>query len=286
MLEMAVLGLLKDQDMHGYELKKRITDVCGLSGAVSFGSLYPALARLERAGGVRVVSQAGAGAGGWAAGEARPPEAASGIEVPGPGTNRRLASRRRKIYGITPLGVRRFEELLTGREGSVEDERSFNLRLAFARHLPAEARIGMLERRRSVLRERLAHMTRDARPRRDDRYLRILGERQQEALERELSWLDGLVRDERLAGYRMGLPVFSPPAPVVPAPVVPPPAPPPAPVVPAPAEPAPPEPSSPGPPAAAAWRARSRGPGYRLVPLVSASQLQRGPLGEATPGAV
>ena len=46
-LEMAVLGLLKEQDMHGYELKKRLSDVFGLASAVSFGSLYPALARLE-----------------------------------------------------------------------------------------------------------------------------------------------------------------------------------------------------------------------------------------------
>ena len=55
-LEMAVLGLLKEQDMHGYELKKRLSDVFGLSSAVSFGSLYPALARLEAAGAVRVVT--------------------------------------------------------------------------------------------------------------------------------------------------------------------------------------------------------------------------------------
>ena len=58
-LEMAVLGLLKEQDMHGYELKKRLSDVFGLSSAVSFGSLYPALARLEAAGAVLVVTSPG-----------------------------------------------------------------------------------------------------------------------------------------------------------------------------------------------------------------------------------
>ncbi len=56
MLEMAVLGLLKEQDMHGYELKKRLSDVFGVPSAVSFGSLYPALARLEAAGAVHAVA--------------------------------------------------------------------------------------------------------------------------------------------------------------------------------------------------------------------------------------
>ena len=52
---MAVLGLLKEEDMHGYELKKRLSDVFGLPSAVSFGSLYPALSRLESAGASHVV---------------------------------------------------------------------------------------------------------------------------------------------------------------------------------------------------------------------------------------
>jgi len=46
-IEMALLGLLQDQDLHGYELRKRLTALVGLRGAISFGSLYPALARLE-----------------------------------------------------------------------------------------------------------------------------------------------------------------------------------------------------------------------------------------------
>src|SRR2546423_6646703 len=55
LLELAILGLLKEQDLHGYELKKRLTDTLGLFSGVSFGSLYPALARLEAAGAVKAV---------------------------------------------------------------------------------------------------------------------------------------------------------------------------------------------------------------------------------------
>ena len=47
MLELAILGLLKEFPLHGYELKKRLNDTLGHVWGVSYGSLYPALARLE-----------------------------------------------------------------------------------------------------------------------------------------------------------------------------------------------------------------------------------------------
>jgi DNA-binding PadR family transcriptional regulator len=167
---MAVLGLLKEQDMHGYELKKRLSDVVGLATAVSFGSLYPALSRLEGAGAVKVVED---GAGG---------------------------SRRRKVYGLTPSGSTMFDELLATSQGSAEDERSFSIRLAFARYLPPEGRLGLLEHRRAVLGERLAQVAARARARRDDRYMRVLADRQQESLSTDVSWLDRLIREERSSG--------------------------------------------------------------------------------------
>src|SRR4029079_7927427 len=56
MIDLAILGLLKEQDLHGYELRKRLAELPGArSGVVSFGSLYPALNRLERAGLVKAV---------------------------------------------------------------------------------------------------------------------------------------------------------------------------------------------------------------------------------------
>lgn len=171
-LELAVLGLLKEQQMHGYELKKQLSDVFGMPGAVSFGSLYPALARLEAAGAVRAV-ESGQG-----------------------------DSRRRKVYAITPAGASMFDALLATSQGTVEDERGFNLRLAFARYLPPEARLGMLEQRRAVLGERLAQLAARARARRDDRYVRVLAERQREALARDVSWLEGLIREERSGADR------------------------------------------------------------------------------------
>ena len=55
MLELAVLGLLKEQPLHGYELKKRLGETLGTLWGVSYGSLYPALRRLERSGAIEIV---------------------------------------------------------------------------------------------------------------------------------------------------------------------------------------------------------------------------------------
>src|SRR2546430_16851875 len=50
MLEFAILGILHEAPMHGYELRKRLFDLLGTLRAFSYGSLYPTLRRLLRAG--------------------------------------------------------------------------------------------------------------------------------------------------------------------------------------------------------------------------------------------
>src|SRR3954447_14673068 len=57
-IELAILGVLKESELHGYELKKRLREILGPLSSVSFGSLYPALARLEAAGCVKAVEAA------------------------------------------------------------------------------------------------------------------------------------------------------------------------------------------------------------------------------------
>lgn len=49
MLELAILGELTEP-LHGYELRKRLTETLGPFRTLSFGSLYPALHRLEAKG--------------------------------------------------------------------------------------------------------------------------------------------------------------------------------------------------------------------------------------------
>src|SRR4051794_41920729 len=50
MLELAILGLLYEAPEHGYELRKRLSVRLGGLRVISYGSLYPALRRLTRAG--------------------------------------------------------------------------------------------------------------------------------------------------------------------------------------------------------------------------------------------
>lgn len=192
MLELAILGLLKEQELHGYELKKRLSEMLGFASGVSFGSLYPALARLEQAGAVKAVEASptarltspmtGSLAGELAAFRAR--KAAS------------RGSRGRKVYGITQRGEALFEELLAAESQSSDDDRVFNLRLAFARYLPPDARVRMLERRRAHVMERLIQARARMKAGRDP-YARSLMEHDQEAAEHDLSWIDRLIAAER-----------------------------------------------------------------------------------------
>lgn len=191
-LDLAILGLLKEQDLHGYELKRRISDTLGVLSAVSFGSLYPALARLERAGAVRVV------------------EAATERLIPMTGSlggeraafRARMAAKRagrsRKVYGITPEGERLFEERLGSAQRSGDDSRSFSLRLAFARHLTPDARLRLLERRRADLERRLDQARAASRSNETlDSYGRSVVEHSNETTESDISWLDRLIEAER-----------------------------------------------------------------------------------------
>ena len=41
-LELAVLGLLHESPLHGYELRKRLNLLLGWARLLSYGSLYPA----------------------------------------------------------------------------------------------------------------------------------------------------------------------------------------------------------------------------------------------------
>jgi DNA-binding PadR family transcriptional regulator len=194
MLELAILGLLKEKEMHGYELKKRLTETLGMVSGVSFGSLYPALRRLEAAGAVTTVE----------AGDSAPPVPFTGSlggELAAFKARKMVTrnSRGKKVYGITQRGEALFAELLETESQSSDDDRTFNLRLAFARHLPADARLGMLERRRSFLLERRLQL-RTRVPTVRDTYLRSLVEHDHESAERDLTWIDRLIAGER-AGH-------------------------------------------------------------------------------------
>lgn len=206
MLDLAILGLLSEHEFHGYEIRKRLRDDLGLFANISFGSLYPALSRLELSGAVI----------GTESSPPTPAPASASIPLTGSlgGERAALRSRRagaarsstrgtkrsRKVYRITETGRRMFEELLAGEEPVGTDEaRSFGLRLAFARHLAPQARLGLLERRRDQLVRRLAaDQARAAAGGDFDSYTRSLVEHTTETTQHDISWLDNLIESEKL----------------------------------------------------------------------------------------
>lgn len=198
MIDLAVLGLLAENDLHGYELRKRLGDLRGLRLAISFGSLYPALGRLERAGYVKAVTSAahtpsapmsGSLVGELAAFRAQRRAAAGG-----------RGARGKKVYGITDAGRQRLIELLT--DPDVSDDREFPVRVAFCHLLPPEERLALFRRRRAELVRRIEERQRTPGDRGVNTYLRWLLERDTAALEADIAWLDRLIENERAAASR------------------------------------------------------------------------------------
>jgi DNA-binding PadR family transcriptional regulator len=174
MLELAILGLLKERSMHGYQLSKRLTDSLGGFWRVSYGSLYPSLKRLERQGAVEQIFDS------------------------------QEVGRRKNVYRITEHGEQLFQELLeeTGPESSGEDNR-FRVRMAFFKYLSPETRIRLLERRRVFLEERLNTIRASlAAATNSDTYTVSMMQHGRESTEQDIAWLNGLIAAERNAADR------------------------------------------------------------------------------------
>ena len=174
MLELALLGLLREAPLHGYELRKQLSLRLGSLRAYSYGSLYPALRRLTRAG--LIAEEAG--------------ETAV------------RSTRARRVYRITAEGKERLDELLAESGPHAWDDESFGVHLAFFASTPTETRMRILEGRRRAVEERREGM-RSALAKAGeqiDRYTQQLHRLGLDACEREVRWLNELIANER-AGH-------------------------------------------------------------------------------------
>src|SRR5438105_6312067 len=169
MLELAVLGLLKERSMHGYQLKKHLADTLGSFWVVSYGSLYPTLRRLQREGAVEMIF---------------PKE-----EV----------GRRKNVYRITEKGEALFRELLERAGHDASEDNGFSVRFTFFKYLKPETRIRLLERRRAYLDSRLANLKQSVAAYREriDDYTLSLMNHQVAATETDIRWLDDLIAAEQ-----------------------------------------------------------------------------------------
>ena len=174
LLDFAVLGLLHETPMHGYELRKRLNSALGAFRALSYGSLYPCLRGLLGKGWIR--------------------ETAGAPDGPARGS-----TRARIVYELTADGKERFQDMAESAGPTSWDDEEFDVHFAFFARTKSEVRLRILEGRRSRLEERLANIrTASARNReRMDLYTAALQRHGEESAEREVRWLEELISAER-----------------------------------------------------------------------------------------
>ncbi len=122
MLEMAILGFLKEGPMHGYELKQRLMQLAGHFRPVSDGALYPAIRRLEKKGYV--------------------------IKDERPGENGTI----RRVMTLMQSGEKKLLELLRAQSDvDISDRNRFFTILAFLQYLDTNEQRVVLKRRLDFL---------------------------------------------------------------------------------------------------------------------------------------
>ena len=178
-LELAVLGLLHESPMHGYELRKQVNGVLGWSRLLSYGSLYPALKKMLKAG--------------WIA---------EHVTAPEPGA---VSRRQRIVYELTPAGDARFTNVMADVGPSAWEDDNFDVRFAFFGRTDREIRLRILEGRRARLQERLSRAQQQlAASTERDTYAAELQRHGLESVEREVLWLSDLITAERTGSARRG----------------------------------------------------------------------------------
>ena len=178
MLELAILGILHESPMHGYELRKQlITKLGAFRAAISYGSLYPTLRRLQSQNWITEGS----------------PESVEAEAPP-------MTSKRGKVvYKITAEGKERFQELLAQAGPETFDDPAFGIHFAFFARTDQQTRLRILEGRRRRVEERREGL-RDVLARaaeRLDAYTLELQRHGLDAAEREVRWLEELIATER-----------------------------------------------------------------------------------------
>ncbi len=174
-LELAVLGLLHESPMHGYELRKRVTAILGWGRMLSYGSLYPCLKQMLRTGLIA--------------------EDIADVELAGS----RAGRRGKIVYKLTADGKERFAALVSAAGPSAWEDDSFSVHFAFFGATTAETRIRILEGRRSRLEERLDRVRTSVNRSRErlDSYTLELQRHGLDSVEREVRWLSDLIASER-----------------------------------------------------------------------------------------
>ena len=168
-LEFALLGLLSQTPLHGYELRKRMGTIFGPFRALSFSVLYPQLRRMLEAG---LIEE-------------------SVVDSP--------SRRSRIVYDITDKGQARFENLTETVSTETWEDEGFEIRFAFFSPTSSKNRVRILEGRHRRLKEK-AEILRgelEKSPIGIDKYLEEWRRHSLDSADREIAWLEKMIKTER-----------------------------------------------------------------------------------------
>lgn len=175
-LESTILGILQNEPTHGYDLRQQLASILGPFRALSYGSLYPALKRMERSGLIARREDASAPA-------------------PAPAATRRS----RIVYELTPEGAERFAQWISTQTPNDWEDEGFAAKMAFFSRTEAKLRLRILEGRRARLEQRLSVLGEsiETTQKRVDTYTELLQRHGMDGARREVSWIDDLITVER-----------------------------------------------------------------------------------------
>jgi len=187
-LETAILGLLNSAPLHGYELRKQLSELLGPFRAFSYGTLYPALRSLQERG---LLDSHEATV---------PVKTTKSVRLTTSGDTARSSGRRSRIvYELTDSGREYLQAVLASSGPAAWEDENFDVRFALFSQTDAETRLRILEGRRSRLTERLEAARQSAARTNQqlDEYTFELQRHGLEKVEREVRWLDDLITQER-----------------------------------------------------------------------------------------
>ncbi|MEI9907539.1 MAG: PadR family transcriptional regulator [Actinomycetota bacterium] len=171
-LEFALLGLLSQAELHGYELRKRLSAIYGPFRALSFSVLYPQLRRMLEAG---LIEESFAQSGGG------------------------LSRRSKIVYRLSKLGQMRFSTLAESISPEAWEDEGFEVRFAFFSPTSKTNRVRILEGRHRRLKERAEILRAELEKSQVgiDKYLEEWRRHSLESADREIAWLEDMINTER-----------------------------------------------------------------------------------------
>jgi DNA-binding PadR family transcriptional regulator len=170
MLELATLGLLQTEPLHGYRLKQQLELFMSCCISVNYGAIYPLLRRLEERGEIVTLATDQTEGGGC-----------------------------RKTYCITSKGRDRWREkmLENPHESWVNNRSRFMIKFFFFSHLEPIQRVKLLKNRLNACHLRLESIEFETTHSLDP-YASIAWNRSIDVLRSEIQWLDAqLAKEEK-----------------------------------------------------------------------------------------